>query len=70
VEMADKEDRAKAAIEELLATLPSGTILLVYVNGRINCLNNFPNSRVVMAGSEVALIGTLADAAYVVSSRN
>ena len=70
VEMADKEDRAKSAIVELLAILPSGTILLVYVNGFIKCLNDFPKSRVVMTNSEVALIGNLVDAAYVVSSRN
>jgi hypothetical protein len=70
VEMTDKEDRAKAAIEELIRTLPSGTILLVYVNGFIKCLNDFPKSQVVMSNSEVALIGNLVDAAYVSKNRN
>jgi hypothetical protein len=70
VEMADKEERAKAAIEELIKTLPSGTILLVYVNGFIKCLNDFPKSQVVMSNSEVALIGNLVDTAYVSKNRN
>ena len=70
MEMAGKEDRAKAAIDELLRILPPNVILLVYVNGFINCLNDFPKSRVVMSNSEVTLIGNLVDAAYVSKNRN
>jgi hypothetical protein len=65
-----KEDLTKGLVDRLLVpgTLPSDTILVVYVNDRIDCLNNFSKSRVIMVGSEVSLIGNLADAAYVISA--
>jgi hypothetical protein len=65
-----KERLTKDFVDRLLVpgTLPIDTILVIYVNDRINCLNTFPNNRVIMTGSEVSLIGNLADAAYVIAA--
>jgi hypothetical protein len=64
----NKEELAKNLVTELLGAVPRDTILVIYINGRINCLNQFPNNRVIMTGSEVSLIGNLADAAYIAAT--
>jgi hypothetical protein len=63
-----KEKLTKDFVDRLLDALPTHTILVVYVNDRIDRLNDFSKSRVIMVGSEVSLIGNLADAAYVISA--
>ncbi len=63
-----REEAAKTQIDALLTLLPQSSVLVIYVRRHIRHLNSVPRDRyVIAANNPVTLIGTVADAAYVVA---
>jgi hypothetical protein len=65
----DQQQQGAKPVEDVLALLANRTIVVVYVRGVLNILNNLqPPGRVIPANSPVTLLGNVAEAAYVASA--
>lgn len=67
---AAQDERDRLAEEQItgllgLASWTASTVLVVYVAGRLNCLNHVGNSYVLPANNPVTLVGHVVNGAYV-----
>ena len=63
----DKETKAKTYINEILSLITPNTVVVIYINGRLKVINSpiLEGRYYVAANSVVALMGWVADSAYV-----
>ena len=65
----EQQDKGSKPVQDVLATMPKRSIMIVYVRGTLRILNDLqPPGRVIPANSPVTLLGNAAEAAYVTSA--